>query len=197
MNSLITCALEVFICDAHGPHVWAQILRQADVHVEHFEPLSSYDTEVLEKVSQAAVTVLNRPYDVIYEDLGSWLVLSAKTHRLRRLLRFGGTTYLDFLHSLEELPARAHLALPELKLPELYLTEIEEGEFRLAISSKDGAPFHHYRAVLTGLLRAMADDYGALVFLDLTVLENGHEEVSIKLLDVTYSEGRHFDLAQK
>ena len=51
--------------------------------------------------------------------------------------------------------------------------------------------------VVVGLLRAMADDYGALVLLDHQGADDGAEVVSIHLLDQRHTEGRRFDLAMR
>ncbi len=54
----------------------------------------------------------------------------------------------------------------------------------------DGAGF-----IVAGLLRAMADDYGALVLLDHLGREGAYEVISLHLLDQSYTEGKRFDLA--
>jgi hypothetical protein len=46
-----------------------------------------------------------------------------------------------------------------------------------------------------GLLRAMADDYGALVVIDHAGPAPGGERVSIQLLDHQFATGRRFTLA--
>ena len=45
------------------------------------------------------------------------------------------------------------------------------------------------------MLRAMADDYGALVLLDYAEPQDGLETVAIRLLDAAHAEGRRFSLA--
>jgi hypothetical protein len=55
---------------------------------------------------------------------------------LRRLLRFGGGTFEEFLVSLEELPDRARLAMPELEMPEITLSV--EGGGRSSPSRRAG-----------------------------------------------------------
>ena len=47
---------------------------------------------------------------------------------------------------------------------------------------------------MTGVLRAMADDYGALVILDITGKQDGSDVISITLVESEFSEGRAFDL---
>ncbi len=111
--------------------------------------------------------------------------------RLRRLLRFGGVTFVDFLHSLDDLDGRCRLALPELCLPLLRLREVEPGRFVLRCET--GLPGAGH--VIVGLLRAMADDYGALVLLEHLGTDEMGETVSIHLLETQFAAGRRFDLA--
>ncbi len=78
---------------------------------------------------------------------------------LRRLLRFGGSSFVEFLQSLEELPDRARLALQEVAFPRIDVAEIGPAHYRLHFDCQVPAIF----PVALGAVRAMADDYGALV----------------------------------
>jgi hypothetical protein len=51
--------------------------------------------------------------------------------------------------------------------------------------------------VMLGLLRAMADDYGALVLLDHQGMTEGAEVISIHILEQSFAEGRRFELAAR
>ncbi len=113
------------------------------------------------------------------------------TEGLRRLLRFGGGTFADFLHSLDELPGRARLAVPDLDLPEFDLREDSPDHFDL-ICRWHRRGFGH---VMAGLLRTMADDYGALVILDYAGATGLEEHLSIQVMQTEFSAGRDFDLA--
>jgi hypothetical protein len=137
----------------------------------------------------SAEAVLGSPRDALLEDIGAWL---AMTEPLRRLLRFGGSDYLDFLFSLDDLQGRGQMALPTLCLPELLLHTDAHGRFTLQIR----APKPGWGAVLAGLMRAMADDYGALVLIESLPTLAGVERVLVTLHDASFSAGRRFDLAQ-
>jgi hypothetical protein len=50
--------------------------------------------------------------------------------------------------------------------------------------------------VAMGLLRAMADDYGALVLLDHMGSAGAEERISIRILDQAWTPGRRFELAR-
>jgi hypothetical protein len=129
--------------------------------------------------------------------LGTYLVSHKNVEALRRLLRFGGVTFEEFLHSLDDLPDRARLAVSDLELPKLELREHAPGMYSLNCSSDlqvFGANFGH---VMVGLLRAMADDYGALVLLEHQGGQLGSETISINLLESSFAEGRSFLLADR
>ncbi|PJF11324.1 heme NO-binding domain-containing protein [Pseudorhodobacter sp. MZDSW-24AT] len=191
MLGLINRALEDFLKRRHGSAVWQRVVLRAQLPFDSFEPLLSYDPALTETVIRAACVELGRPRESILEDLGTTLVSHHDRDGLRRLLRFGGVTFRDFLHSLEELPNRARLALPDLHLPTIVLEDRGGGQFTIrALPPFAGAGF-----ILIGLLRAMADDYGALVLLDMMPSEREEDVISVLLLDEAHSEGRKFDLA--
>ncbi len=47
---------------------------------------------------------------------------------------------------------------------------------------------------MLGILRTMADDYGALVLLKYEFDEKSTEIIHIKVIDAAFSEGRRFEL---
>ena len=101
-------------------------------------------------------------------------------------------TFLEFLHSLDDLPDRAKLAVPELELPRLTLSGYPAtGEFKLIIDGRHKG----FARVMLGLLRAIADDYGALVLLEDLGGKGGEEEISIVLVESSFADGRDFSLA--
>lgn len=191
MHGLINRAIQSFLSDTYGPDIWSVIAREARVPPGGFEAMLSYDAGITGDMLDAAESVLDRPREGILEDLGTYLVSHPNRERLRRLLRFGGVTFLDFLHSLEDLPDRARLALPDLDLPDLALTDA--GGDRFMLTCKSQIPGAGYIAL--GLLRAMADDYGALVLLDHLGTGADGEVVAIHLLERRFAEGRRFNLS--
>jgi hypothetical protein len=190
MHGLINRSLQSFLRDTYGAATWADVAREARLGVDGFEPMLTYDPALTEAVLAAAARLLNRPPDSLLEDLGTYLVSHPNTERVRRLLRFGGESFDDFIHSLEDLPERARLALPDLHLPELNLVSCGAGRYRLSIM----APIRGAGLVMMGLLRAMADDYGALVLMEPLANDGGAEVIQIQLLDQRHSKGRQFDL---
>ena len=193
MHGLINRSIQCFICDTHGADAWQDIARAAGLGFDRFEAMLEYDDALTYAVLDAAAERLSRPREMLMEDLGTFLVTNQRHTAPRRLLRFCGLTFIDFLHSLDDLHDRARLAVPELELPRLELVGYREtGDFSLYCRWRNPG-FGH---VMIGILRAMADDYGALVFLEHMGTEGCCERISIRLLEAAFSEGRHFSLSQ-
>ncbi len=191
MHGLVNRAMQCFLRDTYGPDVWAEIARRAELRFENFEAMLDYDDAVSERVIAEAAAVLNKSRELLAEDLGTYLVSHPNTEALRRLLRFSGTTYNDFLHSLDDLPDRARLAVSDLRLPQLELRERGPGLFRLTL--RGGPPGAGY--VMLGILRALADDYGTLVLAEHAGRRGGIEVVTLSVHDADFFEGRSFLLA--
>jgi Haem-NO-binding len=194
VHGLINRAIQGFVRDTFGMATWRRVAQEAGLGFDSFEPMLSYELGQTTAVIAAVGRILNRPTDSVLEDLGTALVSDPENDVLRRLMRFGGVTFIDFLHSLEELQGRGRMAVPDLELPTLELDDVGSNVFRLTCRSDlPGAG-----QVLMGLLRAMADDYGALVLLDhvgRSPQSGGGEVIMIVLLDQNHAEGRRFDLA--
>ncbi|WP_281966666.1 heme NO-binding domain-containing protein [Roseovarius nanhaiticus] len=193
MHGLINRAIERFVRDTYGREVWGAVTRDADLDFTRFEAMLDYDAAITDRVLAALAHRLDRPLPDVLEDVGTYLVSHPKLESLRRLLRFGGPTFTEFLHSLDDLPARAALAVSDLKLPELELREHAENFY--AIDCHSGAPGFGY--VIVGLLRALADDYGALVLLEHKGMRNGCEIVEVRLMAAEHARGRKFDLGAR
>ncbi len=193
MHGLINQAIERFARDTYGDGFWLDLTRRTALGIHQFEAMLSYEPAITDRVIDGLANALQKPRGEVLEDIGTYLVTAPKSDALRRLLRFSGTDFVDFLYSLDDLPARARLAVPELNIPQLELKEHTVQSFSLLVSSGRGTGqlFGH---VMIGLLRAMADDYGALVFLDHKGGSNGDEVIGITLLDVAFARGREFEL---
>lgn len=193
MHGLINRSIQCFLRDTYGAPLWAAVSRDAGLGFSSFEAMLTYDMCQTEAVISAAVILLDRPRDTVLEDLGTYLVSHPNLDALRRLLRFGGVSFVDFLHSLEDLPGRGRLALPDLELPSIEVTDHTPEYFTLRCHS----PLPGMGHVFLGLLRAMADDYGALVLLEYQGNARGGEAVSIHLLETSFATGRRFELAAR
>jgi hypothetical protein len=191
MHGLINRSLESFIRATYGDGLWSELIGELDLGFSSFEPMLRYDDAVTQALIDTAADRLDKPRAALLEDFGTFLIAHPVAWRVRRLLRFGGVDYEDFLHSLGDLQGRARLAVPDLELPRLELIDHGQGSFTLN-STTDQVGFGY---VLLGVLRAMADDYGALVFLEYLGRVDGCDSLSIRLLEAQFAEGRDFTLS--
>lgn len=191
MHGLINRSIQSFLKETYGADFWAETAVAANLGFESFEALMPYDDVLTSRVIDAASVKLGKPKNAILEDLGTYLASHPNLEPVRRLLRFGGETFVEFLHSLDDLPGRALMAVPQLALPSLDLREHSHGNFTLHCDF--GFPGHGH--VLVGILRVMADDYGSLAVLEHLGGGGRAEMISVKMLDSGFSRGRSFDLS--
>ena len=137
MHGLINRAIQDFVRDSFGDATWAKVARQAGLEPPSFEPMLSYDDQITEQVIAASSGILSRRPSDVLEDIGHYLVTHERLAPLRRLLRFGGVDFVDFLHTLDDLPDWARLAVDDLILPPITLIEESPGAWRLELR---GAP---------------------------------------------------------
>jgi hypothetical protein len=190
MHGLINRSFQNFTCDRYGRDAWLKVAAQVDLSPPDFEAMLSYDDAIAPAVLDAMARVLRRPRDEVMEDIGSYLVSHPNTEAVRRLLRFGGMNFEDFLHSLDDLPDRARMAVSDLHLPAIELHGHADGRYSLICDS----PIAGFGYLMMGILRVMADDYGSLALLELESCETGRETVRIQLIDTEFADGRAFEL---
>jgi hypothetical protein len=192
MHGMVNRALQGFIVANCGAEVWTEVCSLARMPEDGFEAMHRYDHAVTLVCFSAAVDVLDRHPNALLEDIGTYLVVDPSLQPLRRLLRFGGGTFEEFLVSLEELPERARLAIPELEVPEITLRAERGGVYTIEARW----PVPGVAPLLIGALRAMADDYGALALLELAGIEDGVERLRVRVFDADYNEGKAFSLGR-
>lgn len=189
MHGLINRGLQCFVLRIFGADVWEDVCATAGLSFTNFETMLFYDDLVTEQVLEAICKTTKRDRADILEDYGTFIVSEHSTPAVRKLLRLGGNSYLEFLHSLEDVNDRVQIAIPDLELPIMALTVKSDHEFILSYEfNKRG-----FGAVFLGLLRAMADDYGDLVAITHQTGrrgENDRDIFRIELFDSVWSENR-------
>lgn len=189
MQGLVNRAIQCFVRDIYGLDTWNQVVEEAQLGFSSFEAMLDYDPSVTDRVVSAVQASLSKPRSVVLEDLGTYLVSHANMETLRRLLRFGGSDFEEFLLSLDELPDKARLILPDFVLPALSVQALTPRMYELVV----GGGMNGFSCVLMGVLRVMSDDYGALAFFEHRDGADGNV-IQITLADSRFSQGRSFDL---
>ncbi|WP_308916921.1 heme NO-binding domain-containing protein [Jannaschia sp. LMIT008] len=194
MHGIICKAVETYLTAQYGQDSWARIAEDAGFDALHFEAVRIYDDSLIRRIFEASTDVVGVRPAALLEDMGTWICTHPPLEPVRRLFRFSGATFEEMLFALDEVHERARMALPDLELPVLSLIEMGGGKYRVASTwATPGAG-----AVVIGILRAMADDYGVLAFLE---FETGAEVngawaeiISISTLDESFAAPREFSL---
>ncbi|MTH33789.1 heme NO-binding protein [Paracoccus limosus] len=185
MQGMINRSLESFLRTTYGDAIWQEILHAARIDQGGFLAMMSADPRDTRKVVRAAARLLGKPLDELLEDLGGWLV---RLEPVRRLLRFSGADYIEFVHSLDELPGRARMILPDLPAHGLVVERTGAQTYSIRL---EGAPPGWIWA-LAGALRGMADDYGTLA-----VIVVSGQSISLSIALEDHAMSRPFDLCQQ
>ena len=193
MHGLINKAIQCFVLDTYGRETWREMAQSAALPVMQFEAMLIYEDTLTEQALDATARFLDKPRTDVLEDIGTYLASHPNVEALRRLLRFGGAHFIEFLYSLDDLHDRARLAVDDLELPRLTLVRHTENHYSLLC----GAAFPGWGHVLVGILRVMADDYGALACLEHCGAKDQTETIDIRLVHTSCAQGRTFVLGQQ
>jgi hypothetical protein len=159
MHGIINRGLQSFVLNIYGNDVWEDVCADAGLNYTNFETMLTYDDIVTEQVLDAIGSSVKRSRADILEDFGTFIVSEHCSASVLKLLRLGGETFVEFLHSLEDVYDRVQVAIPDLETPSMRLEVKSKQEYILRYEFyKCG-----YGAVFQGLLRAMADHYECLV----------------------------------
>lgn len=183
MIGLINKSIEGFLRQNYGDAVWVEIAMSANVDQHGFLDLSSSDGRITRKILMASARRLGKLPSEVIEDLGAWLV---RLEPVRRLLRFSGNSFHEFVTALDELPGRTRLVLPAMSVPSLSVKILDANTYLIG---HDEIPSGWVWGV-SGVLRGMADDYGALVIIN--VCGNW---VTLTVASSQHSRGRPFTLS--
>jgi hypothetical protein len=190
MLGVVNKAIEEFVITVHGGAVWQEVLRDIGTPGFRLEPMLMYEDEKSYALIRALSKRLSKPQQDILDDIGTYLVTPPNGGALRRLLRFSGSSFDDFLFSLDDLNDRVDLALPDLQLPQIMVIPQTIDRVHVRVSQT----WSGFAYVLQGLLRAMADDYGTLVFLDVRRDITDSACIEVILIENNFSAGIDFDM---
>lgn len=192
MHGMINRALQGFIVETYGNDVWAEVRTSADLRIDEFEAMLHYEDALTVSCFQAVAAAMHQNEVSVLEDLGTFLITHPPLDPLRRLLRFGGASFTEFVQSLDELADRGRMAIPDIDLPEISVRQVDGTQFELRAKWR----LPGIGAILLGALRAMADDYGALASLSFEGREGEVECLRVEIHDSHHAEGRQFVLAE-
>ena len=185
MHGFVTRGIELFLRARHGDSVWTAAAASAGVDRRGMQIVRIYPPEVAEALIRAAAFSLQITPEELLEDIGGWI---AGIESMRNMLRFSGSCFEDFVLSLDDLHDRGSVVLPGLDLPRITTLQSRPGHFHLSLLCDDPAWYH----VLAGLLRGMADDYGALAIVD-----GDGASLKVEVADASFAQASLFSMTNE
>lgn len=182
MHRLIRRSIEAFLRDTYGDAFWKNVNESAGFDSHRLGVGQPYTDTRSHALLNGAARRLGKPEPELLEDLGAWL---ARVEPIRRLLRFSGRDFREFLYNLVELPDHAHMVIPELNVPVMEVATDEADGLRVVLPPGRA----EWVSAMAGVIRAMADDYGALGLI--WVEDNA---VRVQIMDGSFTEARDFRL---
>ncbi len=189
MHGLVHKGLECFITHSFGQALWLSLCASAGQYRE-VDTLAIIDDKVTTALLFGAAKELDRPKKEILEDFGIFLMTSEHTPGLRRLMRFGGIDYPEFLSSLDDLLGRIKLTVPTLEAPSIEVHETSVDSYSIHV----GPQMKGFAFVLMGVLIALADDYGVLAKINHVERNDEGDTLSVQIFDFGFDVGRGFSL---
>ncbi|WP_347266479.1 heme NO-binding domain-containing protein [Paracoccus sp. (in: a-proteobacteria)] len=182
MNSLTNSCIRQFLRSSYGDDLWSRVATAAGVRADALLAWTAQADATTAALLVHAARALGKKPGEILEDLGEWLT---RQEQLRRLLRFSGSTFDEFVISLQDLAGRINLVLPDLGLSALLVEKTSRNSFRIASAGRQRLAMR----VIVGVLRGMADDYGTLA-----LVSHRGSDVDVGVALAGYADAKGFDL---
>lgn len=181
MYGLVNHGIQCFVTRHHGAETWREVCAAAGLKEARFEAGLSYDDAITHRLVAAISDRLGSDAGAVLELFGAYWPSYARTTAIGRLFDFGGSTFVEFLDSLDEMHDRMTMSLPDLRPPSFEVELREERRFILHYrSERDGlAP------MVVGMLHGLARDYGETIRVAHVVArgpEAGHDQFEIEVL---------------
>lgn len=131
MYGLVNKAIEGLVCDHYGEETWDMIKEKANVDIDAFISMDSYDDEVSYKLVKAASEILGQPPEQVLEVFGEYWVLYTAKEGYGEMLKMAGDNLVTFLSNLDNLHTRIGLSFPQLQPPSIKCTDVQADSLRL------------------------------------------------------------------
>lgn len=176
MHWLVRKSIESFLRDTYNERLCRTACHVPGAGSQQDFILDRHSRDLIDD----AARFLDKTESDLLEDLGAWI---ARQERTRRLLRFSGRNFREFLLNLELLPDRMRMIVPDLPMPQMRVVEDGGDCLRVEIPSDRSEWLH----AIAGLIRCMADDYGVL-----GLIWTDDDRVIVQISDGAFTSGRSF-----
>lgn len=149
-----TGLLKDLIISTAGSSTWDKIRHRAEVVDLQFLDSSNYDDQLTYNLVTAASEILEQPVEDVLHAFGRHWVLYTGREGWASLFDFTGNDFIGFLGQLDEMHARVNSAMPDGRMPEFTLTELDQGYQLDYHSDREGLA-----SMVMGILDGLAEQF--------------------------------------
>ncbi|NRA40134.1 MAG: heme NO-binding domain-containing protein [Planctomycetes bacterium] len=131
MYGLVNLSFQNFITSNHGESMWEIIRQMADVEVEIFVAMDSYDDAITYSLVGAAIEKLGIEGSELLTQYGEYWVLETAQKHYGDFLQSTGNSVPEVLGNLDQMHSRIKLSFPNLMPPSFRCTDITENSLTL------------------------------------------------------------------
>lgn len=152
MYGLVHTAIERLIREEFGEDAWLRVASRAGISNKRFVSMDPYDDALCYAVVGAAAEELELPATKLLEAFGEYWIRYTAEQGYGGLLQQAGSSFEDFLDSLDMLHTRVAAMCPELRPPSFEAERIAENHYHLHyFSDREGLT-----PMVIGLVRGLA-----------------------------------------
>ena len=152
MYGLVNIAIEQIISQRFGSEAWERIAKTAGVSSPSFVSMEAYDDAITYGLVAAASTELDLTQEQILVAFGEYWILYTAEEGYGELLDLSGSTFEEFLSSLDTMHTRVALSYPQLRPPSFRCEKQDDGTLELHYTSHRSG----LAPMVIGLLRGLA-----------------------------------------
>uniref|UniRef100_UPI00178CF48A heme NO-binding domain-containing protein n=1 Tax=Paracoccus sp. TRP TaxID=412597 RepID=UPI00178CF48A len=97
MHGLINRCIEAFIRSNYDRDTWNQVVTKVGIKADSFLTWNEVSDNITYSIVITSAKILEKSVNEFLEDMGSWLT---RQEKIRRLLRFSGSSFEEFTESL-------------------------------------------------------------------------------------------------
>lgn len=155
MYGLVNRAIEDLITSTAGAETWDEIKVRAGHSGLQILDSHNYSDQVTYDLVAAASEVLNQPSAEILRAFGRHWILYTGREGWASLFDFTAQDFISFVQQLDEMHARVNTAMPEGRMPEFTLVQLERGYELTYLSERAGLG-----PMVMGILEGLAEQFG-------------------------------------
>lgn len=135
MYGLVNQGIHAFIVEHFGHEDWEDICRETGLEFQEFESMLTYPDDVTYRLIDCISKKYKMSAAEVLKTFGDYWVDFSSSSKLGQLMRFGGTSLVERLETLNEMHARIKTTMPHLKPPEFEFEVGENGTHKLHYAS--------------------------------------------------------------